>query len=60
MVNLDGPEDDESLVSCAVCIWCGCQSYGPFLDPQYNTAPHIQGTPKGIISLTTTHMCVKR
>ena len=24
----------------------GCQNYGPFLDPYYNTAPNIQGTPK--------------
>ena len=34
----------------------GCQNYGPFLDPHYNTAPNILGTPKGIIILTTTHM----
>ena len=25
----------------------GCQNYGPFLDPYYNTAPNIQGTQKG-------------
>ena len=24
----------------------GCQNYGPFLDPHYNTAPNIWGTPK--------------
>ena len=30
----------------------GCQDYGPFLDPDYNTAPHIQGTQKGTIILT--------
>ena len=34
----------------------GCQNYGPFLDPYYTTAPNIQGTQKGIIILTTTHM----
>ena len=34
----------------------GCQNYGPFLVPYYNTAPNIQGTQKGIIILTTTHV----
>ena len=34
----------------------GCQNYGPFLDPYYNTAPNISGTPKGTIILTTTHI----
>ena len=24
----------------------GCQYHGPFLDPSYNTAPHIEGTQK--------------
>ena len=24
----------------------GCQNYGPFLDPYYNTAPNIEDTPK--------------
>ena len=24
----------------------GCQNYGSFLDPYYNTAPNISGTPK--------------
>ena len=24
----------------------GCQNYGPFLDPYYNTAPNIEGTQK--------------
>ena len=24
----------------------GCQNDGPFLDPYYNTAPNIEGTPK--------------
>ena len=24
----------------------GCQKYGPFLDPYYNTAPNILGTQK--------------
>ena len=24
----------------------GCQNFGPFLDPYYNTAPNITGTPK--------------
>ena len=34
----------------------GCQNYGPFLDPYYNTAPNISGTQKGTIILTTTHI----
>ena len=34
----------------------GCQHYGPFLDPYYNTAPNISGTQKGAIILTTTDM----
>ena len=34
----------------------GCQNYGPFVDPYYNTAPNIQGTQKGTIILTTTHI----
>ena len=34
----------------------GYQTYGPFLDPYYNTAPNIWGTRKGTIILTTTHM----
>ena len=34
----------------------GCQNYGPFLGPFYNTAPRIQGTQKGAIILTTTRM----
>ena len=34
----------------------GCQNDGPFLDPYYNTAPNIQGTQKGTIILTTTHI----
>ena len=25
----------------------GCQNYGPFLGPYYNTAPNIKGTQKG-------------
>ena len=33
-----------------------CQNFGPFLDPYYNTAPNIEGTQKGAIILTTTHM----
>ena len=24
----------------------GCQNFGPFLDPSYNTAPSISGYPK--------------
>ena len=24
----------------------GCQNYGPFVDPCYNTAPNMQDTPK--------------
>ena len=38
----------------------GCQNYGPFLDPYYSTAPNIQGTEKGIIILTTTHVLAGR
>ena len=38
----------------------GCQNYGPFLDPYYNTAPNIWGTQKGTIILTTTHMLLAR
>ena len=34
----------------------GCQNYGPFLGPYYNTAPTIYGTQKETIILTTTHM----
>ena len=34
----------------------GCQNYGPFLGPYYNTAPNIYGTQKGTIILTTTHI----
>ena len=34
----------------------GCQKYGPFLGPYYNTAPIIWGTQKGTFILTTTHM----
>ena len=34
----------------------GCQNHGPFLDPYYSTAPNIQGTQKGITSLTSTHV----
>ena len=34
----------------------GCQNDGPFLGPQYNTAPSISGTKKGTIILTTTHV----
>ena len=36
----------------------GCQNYGPFLDPHYNTAPNLQslGYPKGNIILTITLM----
>ena len=41
-------------------VWClhmgGCQNYGPFLAPCFNTAPNIYGTEKGTIILTTTHM----
>ena len=25
----------------------GCENYGPFLDPYYNTAPNTEGTQKG-------------
>ena len=34
----------------------GCQNYGPFLGPYYNTAPYISGTQKGTIILTPTHI----
>ena len=36
----------------------GCQNYGPFLGPYYNTAPIISG--KGAIILTTTHIGTRR
>ena len=36
----------------------GCQNYGPLLGPYYNTAPNIQGTQKGTIILTTTHIYI--
>ena len=36
----------------------GCQNYGPLLDPYDNTAPNIQGTQKGTIILTTTHITI--
>ena len=36
----------------------GCQNYGPFLDPDYNTTPNIWGTQRGSIILTTTHILV--
>ena len=32
------------------------RNYGPFFVPSYFTAPSIQGTHKGTILLTTTHM----
>ena len=38
----------------------GCQNYGPFLDPYYNTALNVWGTQKGIIILTTTQMRVRK
>ena len=34
----------------------GCHNQGPFLGPYYNTAPIIQGTQKGTLILTTTHI----
>ena len=34
----------------------GCQNYGPFLGPYYSTAPNIEGTQKGAIILTSTHI----
>ena len=34
----------------------GCRHSGPFSDLFYNTAPNIQGTQKGTIILTTTHV----
>ena len=34
----------------------GCQNYGPFLDPYYNTAPNIWATRKRTTILTTTHI----
>ena len=37
----------------------GCQNYGPFSDPYFNTAPNIQGTPKNII-LTSTEVTATR
>ena len=32
----------------------GCENYGPLLDPYYNTAPNIYGTP-----MTVAHLGVK-
>ena len=37
----------------------GCQNLGPFLNPDYNTAPNFQGAPKGIIILSTTHIGIQ-
>ena len=34
----------------------GCQNYGPFFGPYYNTAPNIQGNQKGAIIVGTTHI----
>ena len=34
----------------------GCQNYGPFLGPWYNTAPSLYGTQNGTLILTTTHV----
>ena len=34
----------------------GCQNYGPFWDPYFNTALNIQGSQQGTIILTTTHI----
>ena len=34
----------------------GCQKYRPSLGPYYDTAPNIQGTQKGTIILTATHV----
>ena len=36
----------------------GCQNYCLVFGPSYNTAPSIEGTPKGTIILTTTHIHV--
>ena len=36
----------------------GCQDYGPFLDPCFNTAPNIKGTQKGTRILTTAHISI--
>ena len=46
-------------VSMYIYIYMGgCQNYGLLLDPYYNTAPNIQGTQKGTIILTTTHIYI--
>ena len=37
----------------------GCRNVGPFLDPYDNTAPNIQGTQKGTLVLTTTHISLE-
>ena len=34
----------------------GCQNYGAFLGPYYNTALIIWGTQQGTLILTTTHV----
>ena len=38
------------------CIWVVVKMMRPFLDPYYNTAPNIWGTPKGTIIETSTHI----
>ena len=39
--------------NCSGLHMGGCQNYGPFLGPDYHTAPIISGTPNGAIILTT-------
>ena len=36
------------------------KTYGPFLSPDFNTAPKIEGTQKGTLILTTTHVHPQR
>ena len=48
-----------SRAACLASHMGGCQNYGPFFGPYYNTAPNISGIQKGTLILTTTHMIAK-
>ena len=53
---------DDELCNMLDQFWCwhvgGCQNYGPFLGPYYNTAPNIFGYPKRDHSFDN-HPCVE-
>ena len=53
-----GRQEDRHWTHAAFGYVGSCQDCGPFLGPQYNAAPSIQGTCKGTIILTTTHVPV--